>query len=170
MVGDDLVIRRATATDADAVHVTLLAAFEPLRARYTPGAFDATVLDPARVAERLGEGPIWVAETGGGVVGTFGVRHRVDGCYLRGMGVTPAARGLGAGRRLLEEAVAFAAASEASRTWLYTTAFLHAAIHLYESVGFERFAEDPPPVLAGTPLVGMHLPGRSQVSVHRPSS
>ena len=67
VMGDDLVIRRATAADADAVHVTLLAAFEPLRARYTPGAFDATVLDPARVAERLGEGPIWVAETAGGV-------------------------------------------------------------------------------------------------------
>ena len=156
-----LVVRRATAEDAAAVHRTLLEAFEPLRDRYTPGAFDATVLDPSRVVQRLDEGPIWIAESTGAVVGTFGVRLDAEGCYLRGMGVLPATRGLGAGRRLLEEAVAFAVGSGAGRTWLYTTAFLHAAIHLYESVGFERFDEGPPVELHGTPLVGMHLIDRS---------
>lgn len=154
----ELSVRRATTADAPRVHRILLEAFGPLRNRYTPGAFDATVLDPGRVLKRLDEGPIWVAESGGGVVGTFGVRIDEEGCYLRGMGVLPSTRGLGAGRRLLEEAVAFAVASGAGRTWLYTTAFLHAAIHLYESFGFERFEEDPPPHLHGTPLVGLHLP------------
>lgn len=155
---DDLEIRRARPGDATAVHRTLRAAFEPLRDRYTPDAFDATVLDPGRALARLAEGPVWVAVLRGQVVGTFGIRHDALGSYLRGMGVLPEARGRGVGRRLLNAATAFTDSAAPSRTWLYTTPFLTAAIRLYQSAGFVRFEEEPAPDLFGTPLIGMHLP------------
>lgn len=146
-------VRLATVADAADVHAVLLAAFEPLRERYTPGAFDATVLDPPRVVARIGEGPVWVAESEDRVIGTFSAIVDERGCYLRGMGVDPRVRGRGAGAALLAAALEYAAAG--TRTWLYTTEFLHAAIRLYERAGFHRFDEDPPADLHGTPLIGM---------------
>lgn len=153
-----IAVRRAAIADVHAVHEVLHAAFDPLRDQYTVAAFDATVLDPERVAARLSEGPVWVAEREAETVGTFGSRHDEGGCYLRGMGVLPAARGLGVGRLLLDEAVRYSQAVAAPRIWLYTTPFLDAAIHLYESVGFARMVEDPAPDFFGTPLIGMELP------------
>ena len=150
-------IRRATEADAGAIHHVLVAAFEPLRDRYTPGAFDATVLDPDRVQHRLDEGPIWVAEADGAVVGTFGIRVDGEGHYLRGMGVDPAARGSGLGGRLVDIAVEYVDARQPPRTWLYTTSFLHAAIGLYERAGFVRTHPDPPP-FHGTPIIAMERP------------
>jgi len=156
--GRSIAVRRAGEADVQTVHEVLVAAFDPLRDQYTVPAFDATVLDPKRVGARLSEGPVWVAERQAKAVGTFGVRHDEGGCYLRGMGVVPAARGLGVGRLLLDEAVGYVRIVGAPRTWLYTTPFLDAAIHLYESVGFARMVEDPAPDLFGTPLIGMELP------------
>ena len=150
-------IRRATASDAPAIHQVLVDAFGPLEDRYTPGAFDATVLDPDRIAQRLTEGPIWVAELDDAVVGTFGIEVTHEGHYLRGMGVSPAARGSGLGRRLVEMAVEYVDARQPPRTWLYTTAFLETAIALYEDAGFVRF--DPEPAhFHATPIIGMERP------------
>ena len=150
-------IRRATVADAAAIHRVLVAAFEPLRGRYTPAAFDATVLDTPRIEQRLTEGPIWVAESDGEVVGTFGIEVSEEGHYLRGMGVSPAARGSGLGRRLVAMAVEYVDGRQPPRTWLYTTAFLDAAIALYEEAGFVRFDPEPPH-FHGTPIIGMQRP------------
>lgn len=150
-------IRRATATDAPAIHQVLVDAFGALEDRYTPAAFDATVLDPERVDQRLTEGPVWVAEVDGVVVGTFGIEVTDQGHYLRGMGVTPAARGTGLGRRLVDVAVEYVDALRPPRTWLYTTAFLDAAIALYEEAGFVRF-EPESTHFHGTPIIGMERP------------
>ena len=151
-------IRRATASDAEGIHRVLCDAFGPLEDRYTPGAYDATVLDPERVRERLTEGPIWVAEDADGtIVGTFGIEVTDEGHYLRGMGVSPTARGTGLGRRLVEIAVEYVDARSPERTWLYTTAFLETAIALYEQAGFVRFDPDPPD-FHGTPIIGMERP------------
>lgn len=150
-------IRRGTANDAAAIHQVLVDAFGPLEDRYTPAAYDATVLDPERIEQRLTEGPIWVAELDDEVVGTFGIEVTDQGHYLRGMGVTPAARGAGLGRRLVDVAVEYVDARRPPRTWLYTTAFLDAAIALYEAAGFVRF--DPEPAdFHGTPIIGMERP------------
>ena len=150
-------VRRADLADVDAIHAVLVEAFEPLRDQYTKGAFDATVLDPGRISRRLGEGPVWLATHGSTPVGTFGCRDDSGGHYLRGMGVTPSARGLGVGRGLLQTALNHVEASPVRFAWLYTTPFLHAAISLYRSAGFVEFTEDPPPDLFGTKLVGMRL-------------
>ncbi|MEM7286082.1 MAG: GNAT family N-acetyltransferase [Actinomycetota bacterium] len=147
-------IRRATATDAPAIHRVLLDAFEPLEDRYTPAAFDATVLDPDRVRLRLDDGPVWLAELDGAVVGTFGIEVTDEGHYLRGMGVSPAARGAGLGKRLVDVAVGYVDEHRPPRAWLFTTHFLDAAIALYERAGFVRFDPDPAH-FHGTPIIGM---------------
>jgi GNAT superfamily N-acetyltransferase len=70
------------------------------------------------------------------------------------MAVLPGMRGLGVGRRLLEEVEAFAAAVGRKQLILSTTTFLDRAIHLYESIGFCA-TDDGPDDLFGTPLVTM---------------
>src|SRR5439155_10706546 len=82
--------------------------------------------------------------------------------YIRGMAVVPNARGVGAGRMLLEQAECFARASGLSQLELSTTPFLTAAIALYERAGFRRGDTGPRELLA-TPLFTMtkDLEGRT---------
>src|SRR6266567_134680 len=94
-------IREATAEDASLVASILAAAFAEYESLYTPEAFAATVASAEFVWQRLDEGPIWLAVQDDHGVGTVGAVHKDDGLYMRGMAVIPAARGLGAGARLL---------------------------------------------------------------------
>ena len=73
---------------------------------------------------------------------------------MRSMAVSPAARGLGAGRLLLQTVEEFAITSQTPRMYLSTTPFLAVAIRLYESSGFKRTGE-PPDEIQGTPLITM---------------
>lgn len=147
-------LRRAGPDDAVAIASILQQAFAPLRSQYTAQAFAATVPPADTLRARLAEGPTWLALLDGKGVGTVSaVAHGPD-LYLRSMAVLPAARGRGLGRLLLGEAEAFARAQRLGRLTLSTTPFLHAAIALYEAVGFVRSGEGPTD-LHGTPLVRM---------------
>lgn len=143
-------VRRARPSEAQAIHELLLAAFASFRPLYTPGCFDATTLDAARVAKRMTEGPVFVAEIDGRLVGTVGVKLDARGAYVRGMGVHPDARGKGVGRALLEATEAWGREQGASCLWLSTTPFLTGSIALYESFGFRPAVG--PADLFGTPL------------------
>ena len=70
------------------------------------------------------------------------------------MTVIPSARGLGIGRRLLDEIQRFAIAQGCTHLFLSTTPFLSTAIGLYEAFGFRRM-NDGPHDLFGTPLFTM---------------
>jgi N-acetylglutamate synthase-like GNAT family acetyltransferase len=61
------------------------------------------------LAERLGldypgmeDDPFWAAEDGGKVIGIVGLKRHVDSDELVGLGVDPARRSAGLGRRLVE--------------------------------------------------------------------
>ncbi len=146
-------IRRATPADAPAIHALMLAAFEPFRSQYTEGCYDATVLDPARIRQRMAEGPVWVVEDGPqpGFVGTVSGRADGRGFYVRGMAVHPDARRRGVGRLLLQAAEAHARAEGLACLWLSTTRFLIGSQRLYEGFGFAPAAG--PRDLFGVPLV-----------------
>lgn len=146
-----IVVRRAVPGDAAAVHALLMAAFAVFRPLYTPGCFDATVLDEARVRRRMAEGPVFGAWDGDRLVGTVSAMQDDRGIYVRGMGVHPDARRGGVGRRLLEAVERHARDGGAPALWLSTTPFLTGSIALYRSFGF--MPAQGPPDLHGTPLV-----------------
>jgi ribosomal protein S18 acetylase RimI-like enzyme len=131
----------------------LRAAFAAFEGLYTQPAFAATTPRPEQVAERFHEGPIWLAEGDGQVLGTVSVVPRPGDLYIRSMAVHPAARGQGIGTRLLRTVEEFATPQGYRRLVLTTTPFLTAAIRLYEQAGFRFTGEQGD--LFGTALLWM---------------
>ena len=152
-------IRRATDKDADAVARVLADAFAEFERLYTRAGYAATTPGAATVVTRLAEGPTWLADDDGAILGTVAAVLRDGDVYVRSMAVTPAARGKRVALHLMRQLELFAISKSASRLYLSTTPFLFSAIRLYESLGFRRTGE-PPDDLFGTPLVTMAKPLR----------
>src|SRR5262249_61607682 len=96
-------VRRATPRDAPAVLDCLRAAFEPSREKYTPAAFESTVLTLAIAGERFAAMTVFVAATPDDViVGTVacGAIGGGEG-HLLGMAVRPDWQGRGGAGGLL---------------------------------------------------------------------
>lgn len=140
-------------SDAEAVAATLRAAFAPFEALYTRQAFEATTPTPEQVGARFREGPVWLAEQDGRVLGTVSAVPRAGELYIRSMAVNPEAQGRGIGGELLRAVEGFALSRSHARLVLTTTPFLHGAIRLYEHAGFQRTGELAD--LYGTPLIWM---------------
>jgi len=86
----------------------------------------------------------WVAERDGEVIGSvFIVRQDDKTAKLRLLYVDERARGLGLGRRLVDETLRFARAKGYKRMALWTNDVLVSARRIYEAVGFELLEEEP---------------------------
>jgi DNA-binding MarR family transcriptional regulator/GNAT superfamily N-acetyltransferase len=85
----------------------------------------------------------WIAEKDGARVGAVFVAKASDEvAKLRLLHVESETRGLGIGKRLVEECVRFARQTGYQKMTLWTQSILHAARHLYEQAGFHVVQEE----------------------------
>jgi GNAT superfamily N-acetyltransferase len=111
------------------------------------------VVFEAKVAAGLGEffgrfnpaiDGFWIAKFGSEIVGSItidGGDWREEGARLRWYIVDEAARGKGAGKALMEQALDFCRKAGHSRVYLWTFAGLDTARRLYEKHGFRVVEE-----------------------------
>ena len=86
----------------------------------------------------------WVAERDGERVGAvFIVRKSKTTAKLRMLLIEPDARGLGLGRRLVNECISFARAAGYGKITLWTHDILLAARGIYQAAGFELISSEP---------------------------
>ena len=132
-------IREARPDDADAVLTCLAEAFEPYRARYTPQAFEDTVMSAEAIQRRFKDMTVLVAATEAEqIAGTIGYAINGGEGHIRGMAVRPEYLGTDVARSLLGAVETALRDRGCSLLTLDTTAPLERAIRFYERNGFRR--------------------------------
>jgi DNA-binding MarR family transcriptional regulator/GNAT superfamily N-acetyltransferase len=110
-------------------------------------SFEALIADivAAYVANhRPGRESAWIAEVDGSRAGcVFCCQRDADTAQLRILIVEPSARGLGIGRRLVDECIDFARGAGYRTLMLWTNDVLVSARRIYEAAGFELVDEEP---------------------------
>ena len=148
-------VRLAVPSDAEAIAEVLFEAFSVYRENYTPEAFEIVTPSVDEIKRRFAEGPRWVAEISGEILGTVSVTTEPEGLYVRSMAVRPEAQGRGTGHKLLAAVNEYADASEHERIFLYTTYFVPGAKEFYGSHGYRWVRDTTAEEWYGTPGLEM---------------
>jgi len=100
-------------------------------------SFEPYVAKPLAEFAMSGAGRLWIAEQEGRVVGSVAMVDAGDTVgQLRWFLLVPEARGTGLGRRLLQEALAYARERGFAHVYLWSFADLADALRLYQRAGF----------------------------------
>lgn len=104
----EITVRLATPRDAESISRMLFETFPGYRRNYAPDA--AAILTPTteQIKARLEEGPIWVAEIEGEIVGSVSLRTESEGLCIRSATVKEDAQGRGVRLKLLSAVNEFA--------------------------------------------------------------
>jgi len=140
----DVEIRLAGPDDSETIADLIYEGFSPFESEYTAGAFEYTTPKVDDIRLRFAEGPIWIAERDGEIVGTVSGLPEPDRFYIRSMAIKPTAQRGGIGQRLLDELEKYARGKGFEKLYLYTTFVLPGAKRLYEKNGFYVLRETPP--------------------------
>ena len=93
---------------------------------------------------RPGREQAWIADVDGSRAGcVFCCQRDAETAQLRILLVEPSARGLGIGRRLVDECIDFARGAGYRTIMLWTNDVLVSARRIYEAAGFELVDEEP---------------------------
>lgn len=103
---------------------------------YVAASFYEFLLDDPMKKDR-----IWIAEHHGEIVGCIGIIDRQSRAQLRWFLIHPDYRGIGLGKHLLEQAVAYCREQNFESVYLDTTEDLDTAIALYTRAGFVKVQE-----------------------------
>ncbi len=136
----EVTVRPAEARDVPAIVALITRVLAEFGLGFADGSTtDGQLVGLPEVYTSVG-GAFWVASDGAGnLLGTCGVYPSAAGAFeLRKMYVAPEGRGLGLGKRLFAEAVAFARAAGGNALVLDTTEAMRQAIAFYERQGFAR--------------------------------
>jgi len=120
--------------------------FDELNTRFETGFEAVPALAAALHDLAAPAGMFLVARLRGEPIGCGGLILYPDAPLIKRMWVAPAARGLGLGRRLLQELERLARETSARSIRLDTNRVLHEAIRLYRSAGYQevpRFSDEP---------------------------
>jgi ribosomal protein S18 acetylase RimI-like enzyme len=133
-----------------------------LKKHFVIEPIDEQVLrDPERMVLEPG-GAIFFARLGDAVIGTCALLHEAAGVYeLSKMGVDEAFRGLGAGRQLLDAAIAEFHRRRGHTLFLESNSSLKPALRMYEQAGF---------VLQPTIRAGSHYARADVYMIYAPVS
>ncbi|MEN0052522.1 MAG: GNAT family N-acetyltransferase [Mucilaginibacter sp.] len=108
--------------------------------------FEAYVLkglnDFAREYDALKD-KVWICEHDNKIVGFLVAQHRDNTMQLRYFIFLPEYRGIGLGKKLMNEFIAFMRATGTQCAYLWTTNEQYSAITLYERYGFKLTEEKP---------------------------
>ncbi len=154
-MGKEILIRDAAPEELDRIEELVKAAYREFRPHFPEKVWQAW-MDNVSQTVRAPGGMLIVAEVGGVIEGAIkffpdasqaGMGHWPPGsAAIRILAVAPAARGRGLGTRLARECLRRAREQKISAIFLFTAEFMHAARHIYETLGFQRAPEfDPHP-------------------------
>jgi len=148
-------VRLATPADAEGISRVIKEAFTPLREHYTDEAFEVVTPGPDMIVQRFDEGPMWIAEVDGDVVGTVSLITEPEGLYVRSMAVSPRAQRMGIGHKLLDALHEHVEGGEIERIFLYTTYFTPGAKDMYAKHGYTYVRDTAPDEWYGVPGLEM---------------
>jgi ribosomal protein S18 acetylase RimI-like enzyme len=158
MVSQDILIREGRSQELDEVEALVKIAYREFQPLFPEEHWQAW-MENIWETVHSGVGVVLVAESRGKIQGV--VKFYPDAgqaglgqwprpaASMRILAVHPDNRGSGYGTLLVQECVRRARALKIPRIYLYTGAFMQAARHIYEGLGFQRapeFDRDPGPM------------------------
>lgn len=155
----DLVIREPRDDELDIVASLVVDAYSEFAAQMAPDAWSSFAQDIANVRGRSIDAQVLVAERDGRLVGTV-TRYpdwrgaQQDASAVRVLAVSPAQRGTGVGRALIEDCIEHARAQGKQRVVVTVAQEMESARDLYDRLGFERA-----PDLDNMPAPGVRMTG-----------
>ena len=135
---------------------------EWLKKHFVIEPIDEQVLRDPELSVLAPGGAIFFARLGDAIIGTCALLHEAPGVYeLSKMGVDEAFRGLGAGRQLLDAAIAEFHRRRGHTLFLESNSSLKPALRMYEQAGF---------VLQSTIRTGSHYARADVYMIYAPAS